>query len=102
MQIQPCYESLRTTVSMRAQNATPGERCISTRGLGHRDKDLVLTGGDENAMDLSTADCMIGLTTRHNGVHPKLRILTTLKEATRLREEFRIPFNEATKLQVQI
>ena len=89
-------------MSMRNQNATPGERCISTNGLGHRDKDLLLTGGDENAMDLSAADCMIGLTTRHNGVHPMLRILTTLKEATRLREEFRIPFNEATRLQVEI
>ena len=87
---------------MRAQNATPGERCISTTGLGQRDKDLVLTGGDKNAMDLSAADCMIGLTTHHNGVHRMLRILTTLKEATRLQEEFRIPFNEATRLQVEI
>ena len=89
MQIQPCYESLRTTVSMRAQNATPGERCISTTGLEHRDTDLVLAGGDENARDLSAADCMIGLASHHNGIHPMLRILTTLKEATRLREEFR-------------
>ena len=89
-------------MSMRAHNATSGERCISTTGLGHRDKALVLSGGDENAMDLSNADCMFGLTTRLNGVHPMLRILTTLKEATRLREEFRIPFNEATRVQVEI
>ena len=103
-------------MSMRARITTPGERCISTTRLGHRDKALVLSGGDENAMDLSNADCMFGLTTRLNGVHPMLRILTTLKEATRLREEFgrpvneatrlreefRIPFNEATRVQVEI
>ena len=87
---------------MRAHNATSGERCISTIGLGDRDKALILTGGDENAMDLSTADWLIGLRTRHDGVHPMLRILTTLKEATRLREEFRRPFHEATRLQVEI
>ena len=89
-------------MSMRAHNTTSGERCISTTGLGHRDKALVLSRGDENAMDLSTTDFMLGLTIRHDGVHPMLRILTTLKEATRLREEFRIPFNEATRLQVEI